>query len=465
LHLRTGVGVASAFCERLFFLFNALRGCFGQGRGWRNPCSCWFDAHFYRFSITGPYDMTQQPPNYSAFAQTFAEQQLMFDSDAFSVLVAFGGIIGRCNRALERLLGYGPGELIGMPVAACVPLALAGLQDAIAAEFSHAGKTVDGEVPVTRKDGSVLWLPATAYAVCAAAGAVVTVWTFQEAVPARTGHAVPLERELQHAVAEDRFTLAYQPIIDAECGTIASVEALLRLSLPCGRRVSPAEFVPLAEQSGLIVTLGMSVLREACRQVSAWQDATGVSMPVCVNLSACQLAVPGIADSLLAVIRDAGIDPSLIDLEVTETALMRNIDDGAAILRRLADGGVRLSIDDFGTGYSSLNYLYKLPVHTIKIDRTFIRDIEHDASGVTVVRAIIDLAAQLGLEIVAEGVETVGQFAILKELGCTRCQGFHFSRPVAPDHIEALLMQHDILPALSTRKCQFRENTWRRIPR
>lgn len=238
-----------------------------------------------------------------------------------------------------------------------------------------------------------------------------------------------LDQKLRAALAGRQFQLVYQSIYDIERCAPSSAEALLRWRLPDGVPVGPQEFIPLAETNGLIIPIGQWVLLQACQQVRAWQRECGAALPVAVNLSARQCRAADLDQSILRVLRECEVDPSLIELEITETSLMQNIDELLPRLRRLADAGVRLAIDDFGTGYSSLNYLRKLPVHTLKIDQSFVRELHNDRDDQAIVRTIIELARRLHLGTVGEGVETAQQFNMLRQLGCERVQGFYLSKP------------------------------------
>jgi diguanylate cyclase (GGDEF)-like protein/PAS domain S-box-containing protein len=265
--------------------------------------------------------------------------------------------------------------------------------------------------------------------------------TFTEGMTFELERTFTLDQQLRGALANQHFTLAYQPIFHIERRDISSMEALLRFPLPDGTMISPQEFIPVAESTGLILPIGRWVLGEACRQLRAWQQVLGAVVPIAVNLSARQFWEPDLVDSVLHVIRESGVDPSSIELEITETSLIHNIDDAVSKLRRLANAGVRTAIDDFGIGYSSLSYLRKLPVNALKIDRTFIRELHANADDRAVVRAIIGLANHLGLSTIAEGVETAEQFDMLKELGCRHCQGFLLCKPAAADQVEPMLRQ------------------------
>jgi EAL domain-containing protein (putative c-di-GMP-specific phosphodiesterase class I) len=193
--------------------------------------------------------------------------------------------------------------------------------------------------------------------------------------------------------------------------------------------VSPAEFIPIAEQSGLIVPIGRWVLQEACRQMKAWRDAGLLLSNIAVNVSAVDLRDDTFAERVLAVLAETGLDPAFLDLELTETVLMKNVEATAGVLQRLRERGVKVSLDDFGTGYSSLSYLHRFPIDTLKIDQSFVSQISVD-SGAPIVAAIVSMARSLKLRVVAEGVETATQLAYLRGLACDEAQGYYFKRPV-----------------------------------
>ncbi|RJF92115.1 sensor domain-containing phosphodiesterase [Noviherbaspirillum saxi] len=264
---------------------------------------------------------------------------------------------------------------------------------------------------------------------------------FTEDIEHAVKRAFNLDQDLRRALSGKQFQLSYQPIVNIDHFEVCSLEALLRWQLPDGTMVPPQEFIPLAENNGLIMPIGHWVIREACRQIGAWQRSLGTVVPVAINLSPQQFQGPDPAALLLRALREEEIDPSLLEIEITETSLMQNMDDMMRQLRQLADAGVRLAIDDFGTGYSSLNYLRKLPVHAVKIDRSFIRDLTHDVNGQLIVQTIIDLANQLHLDTIAEGVETPEQVDMLRNFGCRRLQGFYLSEPAPASQIERLLKQ------------------------
>jgi diguanylate cyclase (GGDEF)-like protein len=258
----------------------------------------------------------------------------------------------------------------------------------------------------------------------------------------RTEAVARLETQsaLHRAVERDELRLHYQPVVDLASGAVCGVEALVRWARPHHGLVGPGDFIPLAEETGLIVPIGKWVLEEAARQVARWQEARpGQSLTVNVNLSAAQLRQPDLIDSVAAVIAAHRIDPGSLCLELTESTFMEEADGHGAALAALKALGVNLAMDDFGTGYSSLTYLKRFPVNMLKIDQAFVGGLGRDTSDTAIVRSVIDLAHALGLTVVAEGVETADQAAHLRRLGCDLAQGYHFARPLPPDELDSLL--------------------------
>ncbi|HJV54078.1 MAG TPA: EAL domain-containing protein [Noviherbaspirillum sp.] len=247
-----------------------------------------------------------------------------------------------------------------------------------------------------------------------------------------------LENSMRWAIERGEFQLYFQPQVDIVSGRIRGTEALIRWSHPELGMVSPAKFIPLAEETGMIAQIGEWVLRTACAQAKAWQRA-GAPMRVAVNLSARQFLQGDLADTIEGVLREQQLPPSLLEVELTEGVLMEDTSQTAAILDRLHRMGVQISIDDFGTGYSSLSYLKRLPIHVLKIDQSFVRDIHTDPDDRAIVTAVIALAHSMKLEVVAEGVETREQLSFLREYGCDVMQGYLFSKPVPGDAVLAML--------------------------
>ena len=250
-----------------------------------------------------------------------------------------------------------------------------------------------------------------------------------------------LQNRLHQALFRFEFHLHYQPQLEADSGRIIGVEALLRWHNSELGDVVPARFIPVAEDCGLIVPIGAWVLEEACRQAQAWRKAGWPDMTMSVNLSALQFRRAGLIETVAKVLRMSGLPPHLLELELTESILLQDVENNLDTVRQLKALGVRLSIDDFGTGYSSLSYLKRFAVDRLKIDRSFVRDISTDPDDAAIVRAVIQLARSLRLGIIAEGVETQEQLAFLQEEGCREVQGFLFSRPLAPEGLEDFLLE------------------------
>jgi diguanylate cyclase (GGDEF)-like protein/PAS domain S-box-containing protein len=253
-----------------------------------------------------------------------------------------------------------------------------------------------------------------------------------------------LESALRRAVLQKDFVLHYQPQVNLETGEIIAVEALVRWKTEDSGTVMPGDFIPLAEETGLINEIGEWVLREACRQNREWQDRGLAPRRMAVNLSARQFADKAFLDTVVRVLQDTGLDPKWLELEITESQVMRQTEGMILLLNRLSEMGVHMAIDDFGTGYSSLSYLKRLPIQKLKIDQSFIRDITVDPNDAAIVVAIINMARSLELETIAEGVETAGQLALLRSKDCRVGQGFYFSAPVAAESVYMLLRQNNL---------------------
>ena len=248
-----------------------------------------------------------------------------------------------------------------------------------------------------------------------------------------------LENSLRGALAQNQFELHYQPIMDIGTRRLNTMEVLLRWRRTNGELVLPDHFIPIIEENGMIVPIGEWVIRTACQQIMAWRSEGLAPVPLAVNLSPRQFMHKGLVDSIRTILDETGIDPALIEFEITETALMEHGEQTLEILGQINAMGIRLSIDDFGTGYSSLAYLKRFPVKKIKIDRAFIKDLEESAEDRAIVAAIIALSDSLQLSVVAEGVETEGQYGLLQRNGCTYAQGYLFSQPVPQEKARLLL--------------------------
>jgi len=252
---------------------------------------------------------------------------------------------------------------------------------------------------------------------------------------------VLLEARLKHALDRNELVVHYQPKMEILTGRLKGWEALLRWQSPELGMISPEEFIPVAEQSGLILPIGEWVLREACRQLRAWQDQGLDAGTMAVNLSTRQFRQTDLAEEISNALRDTGLVPGDLELEITESSIMDNLASAASVLAGLEALGIRIAVDDFGTGYSSLSYLKTFSIHCLKIDRSFIHDIPGDDNDTAIVRAIITLAGSLGLTVVAEGVETEAQLAYLRANHCDQAQGYLFSRPLPPGECLKLMRE------------------------
>jgi len=252
-----------------------------------------------------------------------------------------------------------------------------------------------------------------------------------------------LHVDLRKAITERQFHLLYQPQIDLKTGRIFAVEALIRWDHPALGIVSPARFIPIAEETGLIIQIGDWVLRTACHQNKAWQDAGMPPVTVCVNVSARQFREKNWIDRVTEVLRDSGLEAKYLELELTESLLMHDVHHAIETMRALQSIGVQFSIDDFGTGYSSLAALKNFPVARLKIDRSFVHNLPHDEDDRGIATAVISLGQRLRMKVIAEGVETDEQLAFLSDHQCDEVQGYRFSEPVRPEAIEGLLKRQD----------------------
>ena len=271
---------------------------------------------------------------------------------------------------------------------------------------------------------------------------------YKAAMNERALERLRIEGDLRNAIEREEFVLHYQPQIDLRTGQIVGMEALIRWNHPTLGLLAPLRFIGLAEETGLIVPIGAWVLRSACRQNKAWQDAGMAPLRVAVNLSARQFAQQDLLPSIAGALAETGLHARYLDIELTESMVMADVEHAVSVLRGLKQMGIHLSIDDFGTGYSSLSYLKRFPIDVLKIDQSFVRDITNDPDDAAITLSIISLAHSLRLKVVAEGVETEAQLNYLRRHGCDQMQGYYFSPPVAAEPFLELLLQRKTLPPL-----------------
>jgi EAL domain-containing protein (putative c-di-GMP-specific phosphodiesterase class I) len=253
------------------------------------------------------------------------------------------------------------------------------------------------------------------------------------------------ENDLQNALEQNQFEIYYQPILTADTEKITAVEALLRWHHPTKGILLPDTFIPFCEVSGLIIPIGIWVIGAACAQLGKWQAMGYTSLNIAINLSMRQLSSPGLVDVIKSTLSATSIQPGKLELEITESSIMQNLEQARMQLQSLKDLGVKLSLDDFGTGYSSLAYVSEFPIHILKIDKSFIRDIAFDLEKLELVAMMIQLAKKLNLLTIAEGVETQEQLKKLRELKCDLIQGYLFSPPVQAGVLRQLLNEKGVL--------------------
>jgi EAL domain-containing protein (putative c-di-GMP-specific phosphodiesterase class I) len=253
---------------------------------------------------------------------------------------------------------------------------------------------------------------------------------FKPAMNVRAIERQSLETGLRQAIEQKEFLLHYQPLMNLNTGAIIGAEALVRWRHPERGLVPPMQFIPLAEETGLIVPIGRWVMLEACRQAKAWEDAGLPPLRISINVSSVELRKEDFVARVREVLAETGLQPSSLELELTETFLMQDLKSTAVVLEALKNMGVQLALDDFGTGYSSLSYLKRFPIDTLKIDQTFVRDLTTDVDDASIVSAVISMGKSLNKRVVAEGVETRQQLAFLQDQSCPEGQGYYFSKPM-----------------------------------
>jgi predicted signal transduction protein with EAL and GGDEF domain len=247
-----------------------------------------------------------------------------------------------------------------------------------------------------------------------------------------------IEAELRSAIQKNELSIFFQPIVDLATGRIRTFEALVRWFHPQKGEMRPDEFIPVAEETGVIVTLGNWITAQAAKAAAQWPE----DVTIAVNLSSLQIKAPGAALGIVSALREAGLDPTRLELEVTESLFLDDSEATDAFIRDLSARGVRFALDDFGTGYSSLSYVNKYPFKKIKVDRSFVSGPDVSRRTEAIIRAVAEMGAQLDMEIVAEGLETIEQVTAVREAGCTLGQGYYFSRAV-PDYLAAMLLAQE----------------------
>lgn len=275
---------------------------------------------------------------------------------------------------------------------------------------------------------------------------------FDETLDKYSVDRLRLESELREAVDRDQLKLHYQPEIDLPTGEIIGFEALVRWNHPSRGLVPPAEFIALAEETGEIISIGKWVLREACRQAALWRDSLLFDrrFTMAVNLSANEFLEPGLAWEVLRILRETGLDPSALRIEITDSVLLDDSAVTSEIFFELKRIGVELAIDDFGTGYSSLSYLRQLPADVLKIDRSFVSNVDHDDREASIVRAVVRVAEALGMRVVAEGIEREEQARFLAGIGCESGQGYHFARPADAEVTASFVRDYTAIERLAS---------------
>jgi EAL domain-containing protein (putative c-di-GMP-specific phosphodiesterase class I) len=262
---------------------------------------------------------------------------------------------------------------------------------------------------------------------------------FKSGMNVRAVERQSIEESLRRALEFQEFTLHYQPKINLKTGDITGAEALIRWTHPIRGIVSPAQFIPVAEDCGLILPIGIWVLREACKQAKEWMDEGLPVKTIAVNISGMQFRNNKFLHDVFSILSDTGLDPSCLELELTESVLIKRADSAVSVLQSLRARGVQIAIDDFGTGYSSLSYLTKFPIDALKIDQSFVRQISTTPGDVNIVTAVIGMGQSLKLRVVAEGVETQEELSFLQAHSCEEAQGYYFSRPVPAQKFAKLL--------------------------
>lgn len=387
----------------------------------------------------------------TSLGRSAGDQLLRAVADRLTKSLRLSDVLARQVSGLRTELGCLGGDeftavVTGVPDAKEVAAIVERLQHALDRPFTLEGQklSVTSSVGVAMYPGdgttSETLLRHAESAMNSARGKVRGSYHFySSATHARVSERFSLETELRDAIKGGELVLHYQPKTSTVSGHIAGAEALVRWQHPSRGLVAPTSFIEIAEETGLIVPIGDWVLREACRQVTAWLESGLTAVPVAVNLSSAQFRENDILERIASVLNETSLDPKYLALEITESMVMYDVATACEILHRLSELGVRVGIDDFGTGYSALSSLKDLPAHHLKIDRAFIKDLAIGSRDIALTQAIIDLAHGLDLTVVAEGVESDEQLAILREQGCDEVQGFLIGQPLPNDQFAALL--------------------------
>ena len=369
------------------------------------------------------------------------------------LLLAVGERLRTCLRSEDTIARFGGDEFAVLLEVVASPSFVAQVADRIAKELEEPFILDGRQVFVTASIGIALDVSGRELPEELLRNADVAMFkakgngncryqVFDQSMHDQALRRLELENDLRRALEREEFIVYYQPKVSLELGKVCGFEALVRWKHPQRGLISPAEFIPLAEETGLMVPIGRWVLREACRQAKEWQtrhQTNDARLTVSVNLSPRQFHQTGLVESVAQVLEETGLDSCSLALEITESAVMQNAQLARTILQRLKDSGVRIEIDDFGTGYSSLSRLKHLPIDVLKIDRSFVLGLGEYDEDEHIVSSIINLAFGLGLSVVAEGVETPEQAARLRTLGCEIAQGYYFSKPLSSEALDALL--------------------------
>ncbi len=368
------------------------------------------------------------------------------------LLISVGQRLSECVRAEDTVARFGGDEFAVLLTNVRQPAdAVAVAEKAIAAMLepfmldgheAYVGTSIGIAVAGPRAEAGALLRDADVALYQAKSAGKGRYVVFEATMPAFSVERLNLEADLRRALERREMRVYYQPVLDLVSETITGAEALVRWEHPKLGLVSPAEFVPMAEETGMILPIGRWVLEEACRQAGRWQRqySEHAAFTMAVNLSARQFQQPDLVEQVASALREADLEPSRLRLEITESILMEDVEATHTQLVALHDLGVKLAIDDFGTGYSSLSYIQRFPVDTIKIDRSFVSGIDADERNPSIVHAATSLAHALGMDVTAEGIETVGQLRAMQGLQCDHGQGYLFARPLSSEAVDSLLL-------------------------